>query len=47
VAAEVEFIETAVEPDFQMCFAEAMAFPHGKDPFPSIKHILDKIPNRK
>jgi len=47
VAAAVEFIETAVEPDFQMCFAEAMAFPHGKDPFPSIKHILEKIPGHK
>ena len=46
VAAGVEFVETAVEPDFQERFAEAMAFPHSKDPFPSIKHILDKIPQR-
>ncbi|GAB4256465.1 ASKHA domain-containing protein [Thermincola ferriacetica] len=47
VAASVEFIETAVEPDFQQRFAEAMAFPHSVDKFPSIQHILDKIPDRK
>lgn len=47
VAAAVGFVETAVEPDFQQLFAEAMAFPHGKDSFPSIQHILDKIPGAK
>jgi len=47
VAASVEFIETAVEHDFQERFAEAMAFPHSVDPFPSIQHILDKIPGYK
>lgn len=47
VAASVEFIETAVEHDFQERFAEAMAFPHSVDPFPSIQHILDKIPGLK
>ncbi len=45
VARSVEFIETAVEADFQERFAEAMAFPHSIDKFPSIQHILDKIPN--
>lgn len=44
VAASVQFVETAVEPDFQQRFAEAMAFPHSVDKFPSIQHILDKIP---
>ena len=44
VARFVEFIETATEPDFQTRFADAMAFPHSKDPFPHIQHILDKIP---
>lgn len=44
VARFVEFIETATEPDFQSRFADAMAFPHKKDPFPHIQHILDKIP---
>lgn len=47
VAANVQFIETAVEPDFQERFAEAMAFPHAIDQFPSIQHILDKIPGFK
>ena len=47
VAANVKFIETAVESDFQARFAEAMAFPHQVDKFPSIQHILDKIPGYK
>ncbi len=47
VAASVEFVETATESDFQERFAEAMAFPHAKDQFPSIDHILDKIPGYK
>ncbi|HWQ42255.1 MAG TPA: ASKHA domain-containing protein [Desulfosporosinus sp.] len=47
VATSVRFVETAMEPDFQQLFAEAMAFPHGKDQFPSIQHILDKIPRDK
>jgi uncharacterized 2Fe-2S/4Fe-4S cluster protein (DUF4445 family) len=47
VAASVQFIETAVESDFQERFAEAMAFPHAVDAFPSIQHILDKIPGLK
>lgn len=44
VALEVEFIETATEPDFQVRFAEAMAFPHRSHKFPSVQEILDKIP---
>ena len=44
VAAEVQFVETAVEGDFQERFSEAMAFPHSIDKFPSIQDILDKIP---
>jgi uncharacterized 2Fe-2S/4Fe-4S cluster protein (DUF4445 family) len=47
VAMEVEFVETATEPDFQYRFAEAMAFPHAKDSFPSIQHILDDIQKRR
>lgn len=46
VAHSVEFVETAVEPDFQDRFALAMAFPHATHKFPSIQHILDKIPKR-
>lgn len=40
----VQFVETAVEPDFQAQFADAMYFPHAKDSFPHIRHILDAIP---
>ncbi|MGB9904935.1 MAG: ASKHA domain-containing protein, partial [Desulfotomaculales bacterium] len=46
IAKEIEFVETAVEPDFQERFAAAMAFPHSKDKFPHIQHILDGIPKR-
>ena len=46
VARSVEFVETAMEPDFQIRFAQAMAFPHSKHSFPSIQHILDQISNR-
>lgn len=44
VARSVEFVETAIEPDFQERFAAAMAFPHSRHSFPHIQHILDKIP---
>ncbi len=46
VALDVEFVETASEPDFQERFAEAMALPHRKHKFPSIQHILDNIPSK-
>ncbi|MCL6557710.1 MAG: ASKHA domain-containing protein [Firmicutes bacterium] len=46
IARKVEFVETAIEPDFQARFALAMAFPHAKHKFPSIQHILDRIPKR-
>lgn len=47
VARQVEFVETAIEPDFQNRFAAAMALPHSTDKFPHIQHILDAIPKRK
>ncbi|OAT82971.1 ASKHA domain-containing protein [Desulfotomaculum copahuensis] len=46
IARHVEFVETAIEPDFQMRFAAAMAFPHSTDKFPHIQHLLDRIPKR-
>ncbi|MCL6447877.1 MAG: ASKHA domain-containing protein [Armatimonadetes bacterium] len=46
IAREIEFVETAIEPDFQERFAAAMAFPHAKEKFPHIQHILDRIPKR-
>ncbi|MFZ5632550.1 MAG: ASKHA domain-containing protein [Bacillota bacterium] len=44
IASRVEFVETAIEADFQERFALAMAFPHATHKFPSIQHILDRIP---
>ncbi|MHB8916886.1 MAG: ASKHA domain-containing protein, partial [Desulfocucumaceae bacterium] len=44
IAQKVEFVETAIEADFQERFALAMAFPHATHKFPSIQHILDRIP---
>jgi len=40
IAREVEYIELTVYPEFTSEFAEAMAFPHMKDPFPHLKEIL-------
>jgi uncharacterized 2Fe-2S/4Fe-4S cluster protein (DUF4445 family) len=40
IAREVEYIELTVYPEFTMEFAEAMAFPHMKDPFPHLEGIL-------
>lgn len=46
VARSVEFVETAVEEEFQQEFALAMAFPHSRDPFPHIQQVLDEIAAR-
>ncbi len=40
----IKYVELTVDPDFQNEFMYAMHFPHMKDDFPHIKHILDKIP---
>ncbi len=45
IASIVEFIETAVEPDFLNHFTDAMFFPHRTDSFPHIQHLLDAIPS--
>jgi uncharacterized 2Fe-2S/4Fe-4S cluster protein (DUF4445 family) len=42
IAREVEYVELTIYPDFTMVFAEAMPFPHMKDPFPHLKGILEK-----
>lgn len=44
VARRIKYIELTVDPDFQTEFMQAMYFPHMKDKFPHIQHILDKIP---
>lgn len=36
IARRVEFIETAIEPDFQSRFMDALAIPHAKDSFPHL-----------
>jgi len=38
----VEFVEIAVEPEFQKEFMQAMHIPHMKDPFPNLKSLLKK-----
>lgn len=44
IAKTIKFVESASEEDFQMEFYAAMNFPHAKDEFPHIKHIIDNIP---
>lgn len=46
VAKKVKFVETASEPDFQIRFAEATAFPHRRHKFQSIRHILKQSAHR-
>jgi uncharacterized 2Fe-2S/4Fe-4S cluster protein (DUF4445 family) len=36
VVRKIDKVETAVEPAFQQHFVDAMAFPHGTDPYPSL-----------
>lgn len=40
VARQVEYVELTVEPSFQEAFVQAMWFPHMKDSFPQVKHLL-------
>jgi len=40
IAREVEYVELTAYPEFTSEFAEAMAFPHMKDPFPHLAKIL-------
>jgi uncharacterized 2Fe-2S/4Fe-4S cluster protein (DUF4445 family) len=36
----VEYVELTIEPDFDKIFSQAMWFPHMKDKFPSLAHLL-------
>lgn len=38
----VEFVEIAVEPEFEKEFMQAMHIPHMKDPFPNLKKLLEQ-----
>ena len=40
VARQVEYIELTVEPAFSAAFTDALIFPHAKDKFPSLEHLL-------
>lgn len=42
IVRRVEKIETAVEPQFQQFFVEAMAFPHSVDAFPELFAVIRK-----
>jgi uncharacterized 2Fe-2S/4Fe-4S cluster protein (DUF4445 family) len=43
---EIEKVETALEPDFQSFFVNAMAFPNKVDPFPRLASVV-ALPERK
>lgn len=42
IARQVEYIELSTEPDFGRQFTQAMHFPHMKDAFPHLKHLLNE-----
>jgi uncharacterized 2Fe-2S/4Fe-4S cluster protein (DUF4445 family) len=42
MARRVEYIELTVEPNFESEFFQAMHFPHMKDTFPHLEHLLPK-----
>jgi uncharacterized 2Fe-2S/4Fe-4S cluster protein (DUF4445 family) len=44
VASRIKYIELTIDPDFQTEFMRAMYFPHMKDQFPNVNHVLEKIP---
>ncbi|MFQ5340410.1 MAG: ASKHA domain-containing protein, partial [Anaerolineae bacterium] len=44
VARWVEYVETAVEPEFQEEFVAAMHIPHIRDPFPHLVNLLPDPP---
>jgi uncharacterized 2Fe-2S/4Fe-4S cluster protein (DUF4445 family) len=47
IARKVDYLELTIDPDFQNEFMDAMAFPHGRDPFPHLKGIVrDEILNQ-
>ncbi len=40
MARQVEYVELTVEPDFNQSFTDALIFPHARDKFPSLQHLL-------
>lgn len=43
IARWIDYVETAIEPDFQARFVDALGLPHNKDEFP---HLAGLIPDR-
>ena len=43
IARRVEYLELAIEPDFDKCFAKAMWIPHMEDKFPHLAHLFPEI----
>jgi uncharacterized 2Fe-2S/4Fe-4S cluster protein (DUF4445 family) len=44
IAHRVRYIETAVDPDFQTEFVNAIHLPHQQDPFPHLEGLLPEAP---
>ena len=47
MARKVRYLELTVFKDFERVFMKAMQFPHMEDPFPTIQHVLNEIPDWK
>ena len=44
IARQVQYIETAVHPDFQLNFVDDIGLPHSRDQFPHLEGIINRIP---
>ena len=44
MAAQIEKVETAVEPRFQEHFVAALAIPHDTDPYPLLSEVVEMPP---
>ena len=47
MARKVRYVELTVYKDFERVFMKAMQFPHMEDPFPTIQHVINEIPDWK
>lgn len=44
IARWIDYVETAVEPNFQARFVDALGLPHTTDPFPHLKGLIPESP---
>jgi uncharacterized 2Fe-2S/4Fe-4S cluster protein (DUF4445 family) len=44
LARWIEYVETAIEPNFQARFVDALGLPHGRDEFPHLKGLIPERP---